>query len=340
MNLPKFDPELSVDVRKFCAEIGSDPLLVQGAGGNVSWKDGNALWIKASGTWLENAVKEDIFVPVDLVDLKTAVAKRNFSTSPKVLGDHKLRPSIETLLHALMPHRVVVHVHAVEALSHLVMSDSNSDLGALCGVNIAFTKVKYSKPGGHLAAQVYAVLQEHTGIDVIFLMNHGVVVGGENIIEVRQTLFRITDALATDPIVDSAAYLAGPVEKMFDDYSRVSDAGIQQLALNPVFFNRLQSDWALYPDHVVFLGALAHTYPSWSAFTEQNIDLLPELAFVRGEGVYAKKSFTLAKKAQLRCYFDVMVRQKPGTPLVALKDDQIAELLNWDAEKYRMSIAR
>jgi len=35
-------------VLQFCSRIGSDSTLVQGAGGNISWKDGNILWIKAS----------------------------------------------------------------------------------------------------------------------------------------------------------------------------------------------------------------------------------------------------------------------------------------------------
>jgi rhamnose utilization protein RhaD (predicted bifunctional aldolase and dehydrogenase) len=46
---------LQASVINYCSTIGRDPLLVQGAGGNVSWKEGNTLWIKASGTWLADA---------------------------------------------------------------------------------------------------------------------------------------------------------------------------------------------------------------------------------------------------------------------------------------------
>ena len=53
-------------VRKFCATIGENPLLVQGAGGNVSWKEDATLWIKASGTWLAEAMTDEIFVQVDI----------------------------------------------------------------------------------------------------------------------------------------------------------------------------------------------------------------------------------------------------------------------------------
>ena len=47
------------DVREYCARIGANPLLVQGAGGNISWKEDHTLWIKASGTRLSNAKKEE-----------------------------------------------------------------------------------------------------------------------------------------------------------------------------------------------------------------------------------------------------------------------------------------
>src|SRR3954464_12991143 len=101
-------------VRTYCAVIGADPLLVQGAGGNVSWKDGDTLWIKASGTWLADATRKDIFVPVDLAHLRAAIDAGAMDVQPRTVGESALRPSIETLLHALMPQPVVVHLHAVE----------------------------------------------------------------------------------------------------------------------------------------------------------------------------------------------------------------------------------
>ena len=59
---------------------------------------------------------------------------------------------------------------------------------------------------------------------------------------------------------------------------------------------------------------------------------------MRGEGVYAKDSFGAAKLAQLRCYYDVLARHN-GAPLATLTDSDVAELLNWDAEQYRMALA-
>ena len=53
--------KISTKIKEYCAEIGRNSQLVQGPGGNISWKDGSTLYIKASGKWLANAKKEEIF---------------------------------------------------------------------------------------------------------------------------------------------------------------------------------------------------------------------------------------------------------------------------------------
>ena len=42
-------------LKRISLEIGIRKELIQGAGGNTSYKIGNTIWIKASGTKLENA---------------------------------------------------------------------------------------------------------------------------------------------------------------------------------------------------------------------------------------------------------------------------------------------
>jgi rhamnose utilization protein RhaD (predicted bifunctional aldolase and dehydrogenase) len=338
-------PESTIgrDVRKYCAEIGAEPLLVQGAGGNVSWKEEGTLWIKASGTWLSNAEKEEIFIPVDLAGIKLEIAKKNFSATPKVLGDVNLKPSIETMLHALMPHPVVVHLHAIEILAHLVRLDFEKYFNSVLDKTYYFSVVDYYKPGADLALAIDVALKRSPSTDVIFLKNHGVVIGGENVIDVNKKLCKITELLITEPVVRKldSAVISKPPKSFSDQYTAVADPCAHQLALDPMLFSQLKRNWALYPDHVVFLGPRAHVYEAWSTFEDEALrsGLSPELIFLAGEGVFAQKSFTKAKQVQLRCYFDVMVRQKADCSLTGLTNDQIAELLNWDAEQYRISLA-
>ena len=96
-------------LRHLSAKVGSDPLLVQAAGGNTSIKDEGVMWIKASGTWLRDAEAKDIFVPLDFVRLSAALAADDpacESCTDFVRQDINplgLRPSIETSVHGLMP---------------------------------------------------------------------------------------------------------------------------------------------------------------------------------------------------------------------------------------------
>lgn len=333
---------LKQTVIDYCAHIGTDHLLVQGAGGNVSWKDGDTLWIKASGTWLAEALEKDIFVPVDLHHLNNAIRSGDFSVTPMLRGESALRPSIETLLHALMPHRVVVHLHAIEVLAHLVHDNCQTDLQAQLNSTVHWTLVEYYKPGAALAVAVSTALAQKPNADVIFLKNHGVVIGGADIAEVANTLEKLTTSLSTSPVRirhNMLPVLPTEIEQR-KQYTRVQDAEIQQLALNPELFKRLDTDWALYPDHLVFLGERAFAYQTWGTFVVENEHEQPELVFILGQGVFAKSTFNKAKHAQLRCYYDVMTRQNTQSKIRHLTSTHIAELLNWDAEQYRMDLSK
>jgi len=334
---------LKASIIKYCTTIGTDPLLVQGAGGNVSWKDGDTLWVKASGTWLADAEDKDIFVPVDLTHLRTAIGNGDFSVSPIVRGETALRPSIETLLHALMPHRVVVHLHAIEILSRLVRENCQTEFLSILAPSIHWAMVDYHKPGASLAAAVCDALTQKPNANVIFLKNHGVVIGGADISEISANLGALTAALSTTPISSSNTLrpILPPIVSQHDQFIPSIKAELHQLALNIDLFSRLDSDWALYPDHVVFLGAKAYTYKTWKAFFAEfkAIADSPELIFIQGCGVFVSPTFSKAKYAQLQCFYDVLVRQHPQSRIKALSIIQIAELLNWDAEKYRQLIS-
>ena len=186
-------------VKAFCSRIGSDPLLVQGAGGNVSWKDGDALWVKASGTCLAEAELKETFVPVNLTHLQAAIKEQNFSVDPKVINSSTLRPSIETLLHALMPHKIVVHLHAVEILAHLVQINAIQKINKLVGAEVNWIYVEYFKPGCDLAREVSQKLITRKDADVVFLGNHGVVIGGSGIEEVFTSLQKLVFKLKSMP---------------------------------------------------------------------------------------------------------------------------------------------
>lgn len=328
-------------VKSFCAQIGRDPLLVQGAGGNVSWKEGGTLWVKASGTWLSEAAEKEIFVPVDLLQVRAAMAVGNFAVTPQVLESSPLRPSIETLLHALMPHKVVAHLHAIEVLAHLVRKQPEQRIAALLGNTLGWTSVGYSKPGADLAMAVARQIETAARADVIFLRNHGVVIGGADVAEVESISSRLVTTLR-NAVLALRSDSTGPVQVerlAARGYEPCGDREMNELALDDRLAGRLRTEWALYPDHVVFLGPEAVVLRDHTAIESFcKLEYAPPYVFALGKGVFQSNKATVAHHAQLRCYFDVLVRQPAAERLEFLSEDQVSELLNWDAEKYRQRI--
>jgi rhamnose utilization protein RhaD (predicted bifunctional aldolase and dehydrogenase) len=315
--------------------------LVQAAGGNVSWKSDGTLWIKASGTWLADAEQKEIFVPVDRRPIDAALARGDYAISPRALEGYALRPSIETLLHAQMPYQFVVHLHPVDAVVHLARRNCRTDLQAALDDAFAWEVVDYHKPGADLAQAVHARLRERPSIQVLLLRNHGVILGAETIEEIDRHLQTLCRRLSTQPRpLDSAAPGASGLSATALDgtaYQVCPDAALQCLTSDSELYERLGDSWAICPDHVVFLGEQAIRFDEPKALRDalMAVDLAPPFVFVKGAGVLENRAVTPAQKAQLTFYLDVMTRQPIGQRLEPLSHEQIASLLNWDAEKYR-----
>lgn len=333
--------EIVEQVKEYCAQIGRNSLLVQGPGGNISWKDKGTLWIKASGAWLADAEKNEIFVPVDYFSLRAAIDNGNFSIIPKVIGDSTLRPSIETMLHALMPHKVVLHLHVVEILAHLVRQNPQQAFENLIGDSVNWTFVDYFKPGEKLAEAVQIALQKVPEADVVLLKNHGVVIGGKNIDDIRIILTKLVSCLRNPIAILPSVGARNNVfpQLQTDSYKLCRDLELNQLATHPQLSSRLEKAWVLYPDHAVFLGPK----PTILKYFEEleDLELLlenkPAFIFMLNVGIYEIKTVSLAERAQLRCYYDVLTRQSLSHKLEVLTPASVDDLINWDAEQYRKS---
>lgn len=341
---------LQAELARWCAELGRDPLLVQGAGGNVSWKEGRTLWVKASGHWLAAAEREEIFVPVDLPAMQAGLAAGEWAVAPQVRHGSSLKPSIETPLHALMPQPVVVHLHPVELLPWLVLEDARAALQAVLGADLPqWVMVDYQRPGAPLAAAVAAACREVADVALVFLRNHGVVLGGASVAEVQQLLATLLARLTRSEVVGEAASACGTIPPAAASpalsalgFLPSTEVSVHRLVTEPLLFRRLQENWALYPDHVVFLGASPQVFRSEeeavAALT--GATELPDLIFVENVAVYLRPAFSAAKAMQLRCYYEVLRRLPTDWALRCLREDEIGALLDWDAEKYRQTLAK
>jgi rhamnose utilization protein RhaD (predicted bifunctional aldolase and dehydrogenase) len=323
-------------ISSFSAALGGDALLVQGAGGNVSWKDGDTIWIKASGTWLADAGKHDIFVPLSLAAVRTLMLAGDESFTSAVIGASTARPSIETSLHAALMHRIVVHLHPVDVLA-ICARKNGADLlaGRLDGLSWAL--VPYAKPGVRLTETVSGVCQQHPRANVLILANHGLVVGGNTIEEVDELLRDVSNRLRIEPRTgDGSGACCDDVWDRFG-YLPTTDSHWHVMAQDTTVLELAHNHWVMYPDHAVFLGAeAAIVHPSISNQDfERVIKRRPPFVFVVGQGVLERHDTSRAERAMLQCFYDVAMRIDDARDIQSLSVADVSDLLNWDAEKYR-----
>jgi rhamnose utilization protein RhaD (predicted bifunctional aldolase and dehydrogenase) len=318
-------------LKKLSARLGADPLLVQAAGGNTSLKHEGAMWIKASGTWLRDSVSKDIFVPIRHEALLTALAKNDPACESckdfvlAGLNSTGLRPSIETTVHALMPQRVVVHVHCVNTIAWAIRSDAKQRLaGKLTDFNWAF--IPYARPGLPLANVIAARLKPD--IDVLILGNHGLVVAAETVAEAEKLLDSVVKSL-TKPVRAAVPPDLAALSLLCEgtDYALAENNETHALATDALALMKGKNA-VFYPDHVVFLGIGVAT----------EIESGAALIALPGKGVLIRKDAKSAVEPMGRCLADVMRRVEADDPLIALDAESIDRLVNWDAEKYRQGL--
>ena len=325
------------------ARLGRDRLVVQGPGGNISLKQDGVMWVKASGTWMMEAESRSILIPIDfaaVLDGLTSGDPACETCSSFVRHDltrSALRPSIETTLHAVMPQKVVVHVHCVETISIACLSDAADRLAAsLQGLNWTF--VPYIRPGASLGRAM--VEHMRTGTNIVVLGKHGLVVAGDTVDEAAQLRAEVSRRLVrvarAAPRVDREMLR----KAQGDRYSPAEDDELHAIATDPISLAAARRG-SLYPDHVVFLGpGIIETEATETAADAAQRVGRPDapMVIVPGAGVLLRGAATPSAHALARCLADVTCRLASDDPIDPLSAADEAQLLDWDAEKYRQSL--
>lgn len=236
------------------ARIGRNGLLTQGSSGNTSLKDGKVLWVKASGTWLAEAERTDVFVPVHWPQVR----QRLWSGAPIgpdcVLEGHRtLQPSIETAMHAVLPDRIVLHVHSVSAIAGAVRGDAALYLARFLDP-LPWRFVPYVCSGTPLALAIHEVLLEAPHTRIFVLGNHGLIVCGRTCNEADELLALVESRL---PLVRRQAPACDEkgLTRAACGSSHVlpADERVHSLATDPVA-RRILASGVLYPCQSIFLG--------------------------------------------------------------------------------------
>ncbi|TSA11142.1 MAG: bifunctional aldolase/short-chain dehydrogenase [Betaproteobacteria bacterium] len=190
----KYDSELGLRVYT-SRLLGRDKTLVLHGGGNTSVKlvqknlfgaNENVLYIKGSG-WDLETMEAAGFAPVQL-DYLRQLAQLDTLTDTQManeLATHLLKasapaPSVETILHACLPHKFVDHTHADAVLAITDTTDGERRTRALYGDSVVI--IPYVMPGFDLAKLCATEYPRQAGANTIgmVLLNHGIFSFGDS----------------------------------------------------------------------------------------------------------------------------------------------------------------
>jgi rhamnose utilization protein RhaD (predicted bifunctional aldolase and dehydrogenase)/NAD(P)-dependent dehydrogenase (short-subunit alcohol dehydrogenase family) len=167
--------------------LGSDPLLVLHGGGNTSVKirmpdilgeTHDVLCVKGSG-WDMGTIEPAGLPAVRIAPLRKLRGLERLTDDDMVnfqrvsmLDSRAPNPSVETLLHAFLPHKFVDHTHAAAVLSLVDQPDGAELAAEVYGTSMGL--VPYVIPGFSLAKLAAEVYDADPAVEGLILLKHGI----------------------------------------------------------------------------------------------------------------------------------------------------------------------
>ncbi|MEQ1942087.1 bifunctional aldolase/short-chain dehydrogenase [Mesorhizobium sp. VNQ89] len=185
--------------------LGGDPRLVLHGGGNTSVKskavdlvgdEWDVLCVKGSG-WDMGVIEPQGLPAVKLGALLKARKLDRLSDEDMValqranlIDPSSPNPSVETLLHAFLPHKFVDHTHSTAILGLVDQDNSEEICREVYGKTFGF--VPYIMPGFDLAKAAAEVFEQDTSVIGLILDKHGIFTFGDT---AEEAYTRMIDAV-------------------------------------------------------------------------------------------------------------------------------------------------
>jgi len=184
--------------------LGNDSALVLHGGGNTSVKtttidlmgdDAEVLCVKGSG-WDMGTIEPAGLPAVRLAPLRR-LRERDVLTDEDMVAVQRANllrpsapnPSVETLLHAFVPHKFVDHTHSTAVLSLVDQPDGQDVCREVYGTKMGI--VPYIMPGFALAKKAAEVFEENTSAIGLILHKHGIFTFGESAREAYERMIEM-----------------------------------------------------------------------------------------------------------------------------------------------------
>jgi rhamnose utilization protein RhaD (predicted bifunctional aldolase and dehydrogenase) len=209
---------------------------------------------------MARANQEEILIPIELVEAKETVEQGGEIAPRQISTNGMMRPSIETAMHVVLPHRVVIHVHSINMIAWAIRSDGIEELTArLRGLHWQW--IPYAPSGIPLAREIELAVARAEETDVFILANHGLVVCGQDCAATEELLCEVERRLAIStrpfPMPDSAvlgnsARFSG---WQYPEYDSLHALGTDKAAM------KILKGGEMCPCQAIFLGLETLTLP-------------------------------------------------------------------------------
>jgi len=267
--------------------LGQDPSLVLHGGGNTSVKitetnfvgsKEDILYVKGSG-WDLVSIEKDGFSPVRMSHM-LSLAKLKSLSDPQMVNELKTQltnatsptPSVETILHAILPFKYVDHTHADAVVTISNTSNGEERIREIYGNRVVI--VPYVMPGFDLAKEVGRLFSKMASdkTEGMVLLNHGIFSFGNTARESYERMIDLVNAAEKYLISQNAWDNEKPLKnvkpkKIRSDISELRQK-ISLVAGNPVLLNltnsqcgtsfskrgdveKIATQGPLTPDHVI-----------------------------------------------------------------------------------------
>jgi rhamnose utilization protein RhaD (predicted bifunctional aldolase and dehydrogenase) len=279
-------------------------------------------------------------------------------------GEEKKRPSVETLLHDILPFAFVVHLHPALVNGLTCSQRGEKTAEEIFGKDAIW--IAPVNPGYTLSKIVKTAIDEYKSKNgkaaaVFFLQNHGVFVGDNSAEGIKKTYEDIMNKIG-------ARIKRRPDfsdEKILYDDPQISDKikTLAGLAGSAVFMrggeiSALVKDCASFapvssafsPDHIVYAGSdplfiesnkSAAIHDEWTQYVEKT-GRKPKIVALQGLGVFGVGASEKAALLALELFRDTIkvavYSQSFGGPLFMTKD-KIDFINNWEVERYRAKVS-
>lgn len=344
-NIKEIDSSIN-ELKQLSVKIGANKKFIQASGGNTSFKLGNKIWVKASGKQLKNALDENIFVCLENLNSSKNLINTDLKDIHfKSVEINSLKESIESLLHAVMPHKYVIHSHALDVIRESVIVDNFENLSLKMSEH-NWTFVNYKEPGLKLAKEVSAKIKDKD-IDVVILLNHGLIVGAESSKEVVSKHNKVVEKFYRNsrktPKLDNHK-LNQIITKLNNETGKLwrlpKSNLIHTLATDNWSF-KIAKKLPLYPDHIVFCGKKALCF-SYSDFSKVDKEILinQKYIIVKNIGVFLNESSTFATEEMLEGQAYIHLSMPTGVKIKTLTKAQCSDISELDSEKYRINMIK